>query len=81
MNGLRIQCLNGLRTLAMIWVVLIHVEQPLLMIAYAGGTSSQTERSKIWYNVVRSGRLAIDIFLVMGGCSLSYQFFNAKAEL
>ncbi|KAJ8981234.1 hypothetical protein NQ317_016530, partial [Molorchus minor] len=74
-------CLNGIRVLSMFWVIVLHTFSEICSARFA-----ETEVLKNWENsigsmVVRSGTLAVDSFLVVGGTLLSYNFMTKRTKV
>ncbi|ESP02880.1 hypothetical protein LOTGIDRAFT_230381 [Lottia gigantea] len=68
-------CLNGIRVLSIVWVILSHFMETLL---------NQVENKKdfkdltstFWFQVIYNGTLAVDTFFFLSGLLVAYQFIR-----
>ncbi len=69
-------CLNGMRVLSMVWIVLGHT---MMMPAPLNGFDNPEDlvasfgaRSKVWFMTVIGGQIAVDSFFFLGGFLIAY---------
>ncbi|KAJ8951677.1 hypothetical protein NQ318_012218 [Aromia moschata] len=82
-------CLNGMRFLSMIWVIVLHTFSETAEKKFRkrqGFPKSECCLNSAWHNswesmTVRSGVLAVDSFLIVGGTLLSYNFMAKRSKV
>jgi hypothetical protein len=69
-------CLNGMRVLSMVWIVLGHT---MMMPAPINGFDNPEDlvakfgaRSQVWFMTVIGGQIAVDTFFFLGGFLVAY---------
>ena len=67
----RLDSLTGLRALAAAWVVLLHFREPILALAPGGDH---------WQPLVLSGYLGVDVFFILSGFVISYNYLDRLAQ-
>lgn len=76
------ECLNALRVVTMVWIVIMHIFFYLTdFMQTMHNTKGYTEWQKsIWYTVIVQSQLGADLYLVISGLCLANTFFKARSK-
>lgn len=73
-------CLNGMRVLSMLWVVLLHSNAPHDIYYLMNLDKLKKFKLTFYRAFIKHGDLAVDTFFVMGGLLVAFNFMKAFAK-